>query len=339
MFSLQGAPLGDVTLPGLGTASVSGFWGRPEVRISFQSFTVPPSEYLYDPETGGLTLIHRAPIAIETAGMVTEQVWYSSKDGTQVPMFLVYQGSLPRDGSHPVYLTGYGGFNISRLPMFATTLALWVQNGGVLALPNLRGGGEFGAAWHEAGMRERKQNVFDDFLCAARWLIDAGITRPERLGIAGGSNGGLLVGAALVQAPELFRAVLCQVPLADMLRFHRFGIANIWTQEYGSPEDPEMFPHILAYSPYHNVPWGLDAPAVLVTAGLNDARTDPVHARKLFARLLEATGRSPEDPRPILLKVVGDSGHHGAAALDDLIAQTAENLAFMMEQLGVTTPS
>lgn len=338
VHDLSGQHLHDVPLPGVGTASVSGFWSRPEVRISFQSFTIPASEYRYDPDERTLTLIHRTPIALDTEGMVTEQVWYTSKDGTRVPMFLVYHGSLRRNGDNPVYLTGYGGFNISRLPVFATTYALWVQSGGVLALPNLRGGGEFGAAWHEAGMRERKQNVFDDFLAAARWLIDAGITRPGRLGIAGGSNGGLLVSAAMTQAPELFRAVLCQVPLTDMLRFHHFGIANIWTQEYGSPDDPEMFPHILAYSPYHNVPEGLDAPAVLLTASQNDARTDPVHARKLFARLLEATGRAPEDARPILLKVASDSGHLGAAALDDQIAQTAENLAFMMDQLGVRAP-
>lgn len=338
VHELDGRWLHDVPLPALGTASVSGFWRRPEVRVSFQSFTLPPTEYRYDPLSRELTPIHRAPVEVDTADMRTEQVWYSSRDGTRVPMFLVYKGERPREGDAPVFLTGYGGFNLSRMPIFAASYALWVHAGGVIAVPNLRGGGEFGARWHEEGMREKKQNVFDDFLAAARWLVEQRVTRPERLSIAGGSNGGLLVAAALVQAPELFRAVLCQVPLTDMLRYHRFGIANIWTQEYGSPEDPEMFRHLLAYSPYHNVPDELDAPAVLLTASANDARTDPVHARKMFARLMQVTRRRPDHARPILLKVLSDSGHLGAAALDDQIASTADNLAFLMDQLGMPTP-
>lgn len=336
---LSGAFSHALPLPGIGTASVSGFWSKPEVRVSYQSFATPPCEYRYNPDTRQLDLVHRAPIALDVSRMVVEQVWYSSKDGTAVPMFLVHRDDVVQHGDNPVFLTGYGGFNVSRNPVFATTYALWVEAGGVLAMPNLRGGGEFGAAWHEAGMREGKQRVFDDFIAAAEWLIDKGWTRPSRLAIAGGSNGGLLVAAALVQRPDLFRAVLCQVPLADMLRFHLFGIANIWTPEYGSPDDPEMFPYLRAYSPYHNVPDGLDAPAVLVTASLNDARTDPAHARKMFARLVQATGRGPEDPRPILLKVLSDSGHHGGVTLDDQIAQTADHLAFVMDQVGMSAPA
>jgi len=335
VHDLDGRWLHDVALPGLGTASVSGFWRRPEVRISYQSFTVPPTEFLYDPEARTLSELHRSPIDVDTTGMVTEQAWTTSPDGTRVPMFLVYRSELQKNADNPVFLTGYGGFNISRMPVFSTLYALWVAEGGVIALPNLRGGGEFGAAWHEAGMRERKQNVFDDFLAAAQWLVDERITRPERLAIAGGSNGGLLVAAAMVQRPELFRAVLCQVPLADMLRFHLFGIAAIWAQEYGSPDDPAMFPFLRAYSPYHNVPEGLRAPAVLITASQNDARTDPVHARKLFARLIQATHRRPDHAQPILLVVAGDSGHLGAAALEDQIQQSADNLAFLMDQLGM----
>lgn len=338
VHALDGTLSHELELPGLGTASVHGHWDQDEVRISYQSFATPPLELRYDAERRALTEIHRSPVPMDTSDLTVEQVWYTSADGTGVPMFLVSRADTPRDGRRPTWLTGYGGFNISRTPGFSVAYALWAQRGGVVAIPNLRGGGEFGASWHEAGMREHKQNVFDDFIAAAEWLIANGVTDRQHLGISGGSNGGLLVSAALVQRPDLFRAVLCQVPLTDMLRFHRFGLANIWTLEYGSPDDPEMFPHIRAYSPYHNVADGIDAPAVLVTGSANDARTDPVHARKMFARLIQATGRTPEDPRPILLKVLADSGHHGGVTIDDLVAQNADHVGFLMDQLGLTVP-
>jgi prolyl oligopeptidase len=233
-------------------------------------------------------------------------------------------------------LTGYGGFDASMMPHFSTTYITWLQAGGMVAIPNLRGGGEYGRAWHEAGKREHKQNVFDDFLGAAEWLVREGYTRPGKLAIEGGSNGGLLVGAALVQRPDLFRAAVCEVPLLDMLRYHKFGLANIWSEEYGSAEDPAQFRYLQAYSPYHHVVEGTKYPAVLLTASENDARVDPLHARKMAARL-QAADRGGG---PILLLVRGASGHGGGTTLSTQIQQSADSWAFLMDALGMAgTPN
>ncbi|UCF69271.1 MAG: S9 family peptidase, partial [Acidobacteriota bacterium] len=222
-------------------------------------------------------------------------------------------------------------------PYFSTVYAVWIEAGGGVAIPNLRGGGEYGREWHEAGMREKKQNVFDDFIAAAEWLIENHYTSQDRLAISGGSNGGLLVSAAVTQRPELFEAMLCQVPLTDMLRFHRFKLANIWTEEYGSPEDPEMFPHLAAYSPYHRVEQGVDYPAMLVTASVNDARVDPMHARK-FAAAARFADEDHGTQEPILFHLQDESGHGGAVTIDAKADQVARHFAFLMQQLGMRPP-
>jgi prolyl oligopeptidase len=330
-YDLDGKRGRDVTLPGPGSAGVSGRWSRPNCWVTFTSYTHPPTTYRYDGAADRLTVYRAFPLALDTQPFTTTRVRLASRDGTRVPMTIVHRRDAPRDGSNPTLLTGYGGFDVSLRPYFSTSYFLWLQAGGIVAIPNLRGGGEFGREWHEAGKREKRQNVFDDFLAAAEWLIREGYTRPERLAVEGGSNGGLLVGAALVQRPELFRAVVCEVPLLDMVRYHRFGLANIWSEEYGSAEDPEQFRYLLAYSPYHRVTDGTRYPAVLLTASENDARVDPLHARKMAARL-QAAGRGGG---PVLLLVRGASGHGGGTTLSTRIQQGADSWAFLMDALGM----
>lgn len=331
IFTLEGKYLRDLPLPTLGSASVSGFWSKPTVWVSFSSFTYLPTSYKYDYDRNELKLYRRPPIDIDISDFKVEQVWYPSKDGTMISMFLIHAPDIEKDGNHPVYLTGYGGFMISLMPYFATTYAVWLQAGGMVAIPNLRGGGEYGQEWHQAGMLANKQNVFDDFFAAAEWLIRNQYTRPEKLVIGGGSNGGLLMGAALVQRPDLFRAVYCGVPLLDMIRYHKFGYANIWAEEYGSAEDPEQFKYLLQYSPYHHVVEGTDYPAVLFTASENDARCYPLHAMKMTARMQAA------DPQgqPILLLVERKSGHGGGTQLSEQIEQQADIWAFLMSAVGL----
>jgi len=334
VYDIDGSHLHDIPLPTTGSAGVWGHWSKPTVWLSFTSFAFPTTVYTYDAEANALTLYKESPIDIDPSGIVAEQVRYLSRDGTEVTMFLIHHEDAPQDGSVPYLLTGYGGFNISLTPHFSTTKAVWVQSGGGIAIPNLRGGGEYGRAWHEAGMHELKQNVFDDFLAAAEYLVAEGHTSSDRLAIAGGSNGGLLVGAAVTQRPDLFTAVLCQQPLIDMVRFHHFGLANIWTEEYGSADDPEMFPHIHAYSPYHRVVEGTDYPAVLVTGSTNDARTKPVHALKFVAALRWAdTDHGGE--QPILLHLQSESGHGGGVGIDVIADQVSRHFGFLMGQIGM----
>jgi len=300
LHDLDGRPLSTIDLPGMGT--VSGLNAESEgerAYFRFESFTVPPTVFACHAASGQVTEWAAVKAPIDPAAYTTEQVWYRSADGTRVSMFIVARAGTPRDGSAPALLTGYGGFNISRTPLFDRRMFFWLEQGGVYALPNLRGGGEYGEEWHRAGMREHKQNVFDDFIAAAEYLIAEGYTRPERLAILGGSNGGLLVGAAMTQRPDLFRAVVCQVPLLDMLRYHRFLIARLWIPEYGSADDPEQFAYLYAYSPYHRVVDGTPYPAVLLTTATSDTRVAPLHARKMAARLQAATGSD----RPVLLRV------------------------------------
>jgi prolyl oligopeptidase len=273
------------------------------------------------------------PSAFVPADYEIRQVRYPSKDGTSISMFLVHRKGLVLDGSHPLYLTGYGGFSISRGSEYVPALPAWLMNGGVFALPNLRGGNEYGEEWHRDGMLDRKQNTFDDFIAAAEWLIEQGYTSPERLGIGGGSNGGLLVGAALTQRPDLFRAVFCGVPLLDMFRYHHFRIARLWIPEYGSSDDPEQFGWLMAYSPYHHVEQGTVYPATLITTGEEDSRVDPMHARKMTAQLQWATAGG--DERPTLLRAEANAGHGQGKPLNKRVAEAADQWGFLGWQLGV----
>jgi prolyl oligopeptidase len=341
VYSLEGEHLQDIALPTVGSAGVWGHWSKPRTWVSFSSFAHPSAVYTYDADEDALTLFKESPVPVDpalVARVEVEQVWYPSADGTEVSMFIVRDREAPGDGTTPFLLTGYGGFNISMSPRFSTSYLTWIEAGGGVAIPNLRGGGEYGKDWHEAGMREHKQNVFDDFIAAAEYLEARGYTASDRLAISGGSNGGLLVSAAVTQRPELFAAVLCAVPLTDMVRYHTFGLANIWAEEYGSADDPEMFPHIYAYSPYHRVEEGVDYPAILVTGSLNDARTDPVHARKFAAAVRWADAdRGTEEP--ILLHIQSDSGHGGGVTIDAQADQTARHYGFLMAQIGMEVPA
>ena len=334
IYSLDGKYIRDLQFPTIGMGGVSGHWSQPETWVHFSSFTYPTTVFKYDFEKDELKLYHKLPIDVDVSNYTAEQVWYTSKDGTKVSMFLVTRKDLKKDGNNPVFLTGYGGFNVPITPRFSTGFVTWLEAGGMVAIPNLRGGGEYGREWHEAGWKEKKQNVFDDFIAAAQWLIDNKYTSKERLGIEGGSNGGLLVGAVAVQRPDLFRAVLCEVPLLDMVRYHKFGLANIWAEEYGSSEDPKQFEYLYKYSPYHGIKDGTKYPAMLIVGSENDARVDPLHARKMVARLQEAD----RGGGPILLLVQKASGHGGGTTITTLIEQTAEVRAFLMAQLGMNAP-
>jgi prolyl oligopeptidase len=264
-----------------------------------------------------------------------KQVTYSSKDGTPVTMFVVHKKGLELNGRNPTLLTGYGGFNISMDPFFAATLFPWFEAGGVFAMPNLRGGGEYGKAWHEGGMLSRKQNVFDDFYAAAEWLIENRYTSAERLAITGGSNGGLLTGAAVTQRPELFGAVVIDVPLLDMLRYQHFLMARFWVPEYGDADrSAEEFAFLRAYSPYHNIRQGTRYPAVFLTAGENDTRVHPMHARKMAAALQAATASDPNE-KPVLLWVDRDAGHGAGKPLELRIRDLVDERMFIMWQLGM----
>ncbi|RYG59378.1 S9 family peptidase, partial [bacterium] len=260
------------------------------------------------------------------------QVWFKSKDGTSIPMFVTHRKGLTLDGTNPTYLTGYGGFRISLTPGFSTTAALWIENGGVFAIPNLRGGGEFGEAWHDAGTKERKQNVFDDFIGAAEYLIAEGYTSPEKLAIAGGSNGGLLMGAVVNQRPDLFKVVLPAVGVMDMLRFHKFTIGSAWIHDYGCSDDESQFKALYAYSPLHNIKKGGNYPAILVTTGDHDDRVVPGHSFKYAATLQAAQAGTA----PVLIRIATKAGHGAGKPVSKVIEEQADVFAFVMQHLGVT---
>jgi prolyl oligopeptidase len=338
VYEPDGRHLDDIGLPTIGSASVWGYWSKPTVWLSFSSFAHPTSVFTYDPSSNGLTLYKKSPIDIDPSGIVVEQVWYPSKDGTRISMFLVHREDAPRDGTVPYMLTGYGGFNISMRPRFSTGYAVWTEAGGGVAIPNLRGGGEYGQRWHEAGMLKNKQNVFDDFIGAADWLVANDHTRRDRLAISGGSNGGLLVSAAITQRPDLCAAVLCSVPLTDMIRYHTFEYANVWAEEYGSADDPEMFEYLLGYSPYHNLVEGTDYPAMLIVASANDARTNPAHARK-FSAAARWADVDHGTSQPIFYFLQDESGHGGGVTIDRKADQVAREWGFLMDQLGMRAPS
>jgi prolyl oligopeptidase len=336
IFSAEGKPAGEIKLPALGVVSgMSGRWSSAEGFYSFSSFAYPPTSYRYDVSTGRQEVWFRQQVPLRSDQFEVKQVWYQSKDGTRVPMFVAHRKGMKLDGSNPALLHGYGGFNLSQLPSYATRAAAWLEIGGVYALANLRGGSEFGEAWHRAGMLESKQNVFDDFIAAAEWLIANQYTRKEKLAISGGSNGGLLVGAALTQRPDLFRAVLCFYPLLDMVRYHKFSIARFWVPEYGSAENPEQFRYIYAYSPYHNVKDGTKYPAVMIVTGDSDTRVVPLHARKMTARLQAANASD----RPVLLRYDTRAGHVGGGTpIPVQIEELTDQLSFLLWQLEVDWP-
>ena len=331
VHALDGRPLGAVELPTLGT--VAGLTGEPdqdEMFLGFTSFTYPATPFRYDFRTGVLAPFEKTPSTVDSAAYEVEQVFYPSKDGTKVPMFLVRRKGLPKDGKRPTLLYGYGGFNINQTPAFSPAAFAWLDRGGLLAGANLRGGGEYGEDWHRAGMLEKKQNVFDDFIAAAEWLVTTGWTRREKLAIKGGSNGGLLVGAVMTQRPELFGAVVCQVPVADMLRYHRFTVGRFWIPEYGSADDPKMFPVLYRYSPLHNVKDGVAYPPTLVTTADTDDRVAPGMAKKFAARLQAAT----DGHRPVLIRVETRAGHGAGKPVSKQIEEQADVYRFLFNALG-----
>jgi prolyl oligopeptidase len=336
LFGKDGAHLKDIDLPTLGSvSSLSGERKDEEMFLAFQSFVYPTTIYRYDFKKSEFSVFRAPEIAFDGGELVTEQVFYRSKDGTKVPMFVTHKRGLKLDGTNPTYLYAYGGFNISLTPTFSVANLVWLELGGVYAQANLRGGGEYGESWHRAGTFGQKQNVFDDFIAAAELLIEKGYTRPEKLAIGGGSNGGLLVGAVLNQRPELFGAALPAVGVMDMLRFHKFTIGWAWVSDYGSSEKADEFETLYAYSPYHNLKPAPYFPATLVTTADHDDRVVPGHSFKYAARLQEVHGNQP---RPMLIRIQTDAGHGAGKPTKMLIEEQADRWAFVMANLGMAWP-
>lgn len=333
VFEADGRPVGDVKLPGIGAAAgFDGKPGDPETFFSFTSFTTPTTIYRLDAASGNATVFREPQVDFDRTAFVTKQVFYPSKDGTRVPMFLTHKKEIEPTGELPTCLTGYGGFNIPMLPAFSASNIVWLEMGGVLALPNLRGGGEYGDPWHEAGMKSRKQTVFDDFLAAAQWLITNRYTSAKKLAIEGRSNGGLLVGACMTQRPELFAAALPAVGVLDMLRYHKFTIGWAWVPEYGSADNAEEFHSLLGYSPLHNLRQGVSYPATLITTGDHDDRVVPAHSFKFAAGLQWAqSGHAP-----VLIRIETRAGHGAGKPTAMLIAEAADRWAFLVHVLGMT---
>ena len=330
-FAYDGSGERAIELPGIGTAE--GFGGDrddAETFYTFTSFVRPPTIFRYDLATGASTPFSETELKFDPGDYVERQVTYESKDGTPVSMFVVHRKDLTLDGARPTYLYGYGGFNVSLGPSFSTARLLLLERGGVFAMPNLRGGGEYGEAWHEAGMLARKQNVFDDFIAAAEYLIAEGYTNPRQLGIAGASNGGLLVGAAMTQRPDLFAVAVPAVGVMDMLRYHRFTVGKGWIPEYGSADDPEMFGALYAYSPLHNLTDGTAYPATLVTTADHDDRVVPAHSFKFAARLQAAHAGEA----PVLIRVETDAGHGAGKPTAKVIEEQADLWAFFFANVG-----
>jgi len=340
LFSMDGKPYGDLAgdlkLPGIGSAGLSVEHDRTEAYLSFTSFNYPSTIFKVDLAKASAepAVWERPQVPVDPTTVEVKQVSFSSKDGTPVTMFIVHKKGLALDGNNPTILNGYGGFNISETPFFSPTLFPWFEAGGVFALPNLRGGGEYGKPWHEGGMLANKQNTFDDMIAAAQWLIDNKYTSPAKLGASGGSNGGLLMGALMTQRPELFRAIICAVPLLDMLRYQQFLMARYWVPEYGDPANPEHFAFLRQYSPYQNIKPGTQYPAVFFTAGENDTRVHALHARKMAAAMQAATTSNPQD-KPVLLWVDRDAGHGAGKPLNLRIRDAVDTRMFFMWQLGL----
>ena len=338
LFDRAGKLLQDVPLPTLGAMSgVGAEWDGDELLFGFQSFTAPQTVYRLDlkkPADAKPELWGKVEADVDFSQYEVEQVTYPSKDKTPITMFLAHKKGLKLDGETPTLLYGYGGFNVSMTPVFSSSRFLFLERGGLLAIANLRGGGEYGEDWHQAGMLGKKQNVFDDFIAAAEWLLDHKYTSRDHLVIQGGSNGGLLMGAALTQRPDLFRAVVCQVPLLDMLRYDKFLIARLWIPEYGSAEDADQFKWLSAYSPYQHVKDGTAYPAVLLEAAESDSRVDPLHARKMTARLQAATSSDPAR-KPILLRLETKAGHGQGKPRAKVVEELTDVWSFVFWQLGM----
>jgi prolyl oligopeptidase len=347
IFDTSGTHLSDIHLPAIGTVFASnGKWNRDEIFFGFQSFTVPPSIYRIDLASqttnaganGAFATSLWAKVdapSIDHTAYEVNQEWFHSKDGTRVPMFIVNKKGLKKDGRNPTVLTGYGGFNTSMMPAFSRTAYLWMENGGVYAVANLRGGSEFGEDWHRAGMLDKKQNVFDDMIAAAEHLIAEKYTDTNHLAIQGGSNGGLLMGAMMTQRPDLFRAVVCQVPLLDMLRYQNFQIAKLWIPEYGTADKPDQFKFLYAYSPYHHVKAGVEYPAVLFMTADTDTRVDPMHAKKMAAEMQAEAKNGSSKTRPILLRIEAKAGHGAGKPVAKQIEEFTDIYSFLFWQLGV----
>jgi len=326
VYGLDGKPAGTLDYDGIGSAS--GLSGRTTDRygyFSFSSYIVPPTIYRLDTTTGKRAIFSQPKIPFDSTQYELKQVFFKSKDGTRVPMFIAGKKGLKRDGSERLLMTGYGGFDVNYDPSWSSQAAWWMQQGGWFALPNLRGGGEYGESWHQAGMFEHKQNVFDDFFAAAEYLIAEKYTSPVHFAITGRSNGGLLMGAAITQRPELFGAVLCGYPLLDMLRYQKFLVGAYWITEYGSADDEKQFPYLLKYSPYQNVKAKTDYPAVMFFTGDSDTRVAPLHARKMTAELQAASTSG----RPILLHYSLSGGHSAGVSVDQQVQDDADQLTFL----------
>ncbi len=333
IFDLQGQLVRDVALPGIG--SIGGFDGKrsdTETFYSFTSYTTPNTIYHYDLVTGESTLYRKPQVPFDPDAYETTQVFYTSADGTRVPMFLTHKRGLSLEGQNPTLLYGYGGFSISLTPGFSVSNLVWLEMGGIYAVPNLRGGGEYGEAWHQGGTKRNKQNVFDDCLAAAQWLIDQGYTSAQKLAIMGGSNGGLLVGACITQRPDLFGAALPAVGVLDMLRFNQFTIGWAWESDYGSPQDRDEFKALVAYSPLHNLKAGTTYPATLITTADHDDRVVPAHSFK-FAAALQATHQG--EP-PVLIRIETKAGHGAGKPTAKIIEEVADKWAFLATNLGIS---
>jgi prolyl oligopeptidase len=359
VFDLDGKKLADVALPEIGSVfATTGRFDHDEAFFEFQSFTIPPTIYrvelapihLTSDKAGGDkvggessgTALGQTSIwtrvdapSINPLDYSVKQEWFKSKDGTRVPMFVVYRKGLQKNGHNPALLTGYGGFNVSLTPTFSRTAYLWMEHGGIYAVANLRGGAEFGEDWHRAGMLDKKQNVFDDMIAAAEHLISEKYTDKNHLAIQGGSNGGLLMGAMITQRPDLFRAVVCQVPLLDMLHYQDFQIAKLWIPEYGSAENPDQFKWLYAYSPYHHVKAGAEYPAILFMTADTDTRVDPMHAKKMAALMQAEAKNGASKTHPILLRIESKAGHGAGKPVTKQIEEFTDVYSFLFWQLGV----
>jgi len=337
LFDLDGKKLNDLPLPAIGTVYGSGGrWDRDEIFYGFQSFTFAPSIFRYDLKDGSSSLwTHVDAPSIDPSAYEVKQEWFNSKDGTRVPMFVVHKKGIAKNGHTPTLLTAYGGFNLSLSPSFNRPAYLWMEHGGIYAVANLRGGAEFGEDWHRAGMLEKKQNVFDDMIAAAEHLIAEKYSDKNHLAIQGGSNGGLLMGAMITQRPDLFHAVVCQVPLLDMLHYQDFQIAKLWIPEYGTSEKADDFKWLYAYSPYHHVKSGTQYPAILFMTADTDTRVDPMHAKKMTALMQSEAKNGASHTRPILLRIETKAGHGAGKPVAKQIEEFTDVYSFLFWQLGV----
>jgi prolyl oligopeptidase len=331
-YDYSGELVRQVELPGAG--SVGGFGGKKEAEelyFSFTNYTTPGTIYKYNPESGTYEVYQKPAIDFDTEAYTSKQIFYTSKDGTKIPMIITHKKGIELDGTHPTMLYGYGGFNISLTPSFSTANTVWLENGGIYAVANLRGGGEYGKKWHNAGIKMKKQNVFDDFIAAAEYLIDEKYTSSNKLAIRGGSNGGLLVGATMTQRPDLMQVALPAVGVLDMLRYHTFTSGAGWAYDYGTSEDnPEMFEYLRGYSPLHNLNEGTEYPATLVTTGDHDDRVVPAHSFKFAAELQSKQAGD----NPTLIRIETDAGHGAGKPTSKIIQEYADIFAFTFYNMG-----